>query len=177
MQAMRDQWMWRGQARPPFAAEPSSGQISVWGFPRPPQLAAEPREILIRWGDLFIARSTRAVKVLETGHPPTYYIPWSDVARGQLEPAAGTSFCEWKGPARYWNLVDGARRLPSHAWSYPQPLPGAEALAGTVAFYARGLVCTVGDLEVTPQPGGFYGGWVTQDLAGPFKGEAGSEGW
>lgn len=177
VQTARDHWRWRGQKRPSFATEPAPGQTSVWDFPRPPHLVTEPRELFIRWGELVVARSTRAIKVLETGHPPTYYIPWSDVARDRLQPAAGTSFCEWKGPARYWSLVDGARELPSQAWSYLQPLPGAEALAGTVAFYARGLACTVGGLEVTPQPGGFYGGWVTPDLSGPFKGEAGSEGW
>jgi uncharacterized protein (DUF427 family) len=177
LQAARDQWTWRGQARPPFAAEPGPGRTSVWDFPRPPKLEPEPREVGIGWGEVLVARSTRALRVLETGHPPTYYIPWSDVARELLQPAAGQSFCEWKGPARYWSLVDGERRLPSHAWSYPHPLPGAEALADCVAFYARDLRCSVGGLAVTPQPGGFYGGWVTPDLAGPFKGEAGSHGW
>ena len=118
-----------------------------------------------------------AGSVLETGHPPTYYLPFDDVERHLLQPAAGRSFCEWKGPARYWSLVDGDRCLPSHAWSYPHPLAGAEALADCVAFYARGLTCSVGGLAVRPQPGGFYGGWVTPDLAGPFKGDAGSEGW
>lgn len=177
LQAARDHWAWRGQARPPFAAEPAPGQVSVWDFPRPPRLAPEPREVLIVWGTATVARSTGAIRVLETGHPPTYYIPWRDVQRDLLQAAAGSSFCEWKGPARYWDLVDGARRLPSHGWSYPQPLAGAQALAECVAFYARGLDCSVGGLPVTPQPGGFYGGWVTADLAGPFKGEPGSEGW
>ena len=173
----RDQWNWRGQARPPFAAEPGPDQISVWDFPRPPRLAPEPREIRIVWAGVPVACSTRTLRVLETAHPPTYYIPWDDVACELLEPAPGGSFCEWKGPARYWSLVDGERKLPSHAWSYPQPLAGAEALADCVAFYARGLSCSVGGLPATPQPGGFYGGWVTPDLAGPFKGEPGSEGW
>lgn len=177
LQAARDHWTWRGQARPPFAAEPGPGQRSVWDFPRPPRLEPEPRELCIDWGDRPVARSTQALRVLETGHPPTYYLPWRDVDRGLLRPAAGSSYCEWKGPSRYWSLVDGDRTLPSHAWSYPQPLPGAEVLAERVAFYARDLRCTVGGLPVTPQPGGFYGGWVTPDLAGPFKGDVGSEGW
>jgi len=177
LQAAREQWTWRGQVRPPFAVEPEPGQTSVWDFPRPPRLAPEPRELCVAWGGVTVARSTHALRVLETGHPPTYYIPWSDVERRLFEPAAGSSFCEWKGPARYWSMVDGDRRLPSHAWSYPQPLPGAEALAECVAFYASGLTCTVGGMPVRPQPGGFYGGWVTPDLAGPFKGESGSEGW
>lgn len=177
LKAAREHWNWRGQARPSFAADPGPGQTSVWDFPRPPRLAAEPREVRIDWGGVLVARSTRAVRVLETAHPPTYYIPWDDVERHLLHTAPGGSFCEWKGPARYWGLLDGDRRLQSHAWSYPQPLAGAEALAHCVAFYARALTCSVGGLPVTSQPGGFYGGWVTPDLSGPFKGEPGSESW
>ena len=177
LQAAREQWTWRGQARPRWAVTPGPGQTSVWDFPRPPQVAPEPREVLIVWGGLTVARSTRAVRVLETAHPPTYYLPWADVARELLQPAAGSSFCEWKGPAKYWSLVDRDRQLPGHAWSYPQPLSDAQVLAGCVAFYARDLRCSVGGLPATPQPGGFYGGWVTPDLAGPFKGEPGSESW
>jgi uncharacterized protein (DUF427 family) len=177
LRAAREQWNWRGQGRPPFASEPEPHQTSVWDFPRPPRLAPESREVRIVWGDVPVACSTRTLRVLETAHPPTYYIPWEDVARELLHSAPGSSFCEWKGPARYWSLADGDNRLPSHAWSYPQPMAGAEGLAGRVAFYARGLTCSVGGLPATPQPGGFYGGWVTPDLSGPFKGEPGSEGW
>lgn len=177
----RAQWRWRGGGRPPFAAVPGPGQVSVWDFPRPPQLAPEAREVVVRWGGVDVARTQRAVRVLETAHPPSYYLPWADVNRALLQPAPGGSFCEWKGPARYWSLVDalvdGTRQLSGVAWSYPQPLPGAEALAGCVAFYAHDLQCTVGGLAVTPQAGGFYGGWITPDLAGPFKGDAGSSGW
>ena len=115
--------------------------------------------------------------MLETAHPPSVYIPWVDVDRTLLQPAQGASFCEWKGPARYWDLVDGSQRLPGVAWSYPQPLPGAQALADCVAFYPAALRCSVDGAAVRPQPGGFYGGWITPDLAGPFKGEAGSTGW
>ena len=177
LHAAREQWSWRGQARPRFASDPGPGQISVWDFPRPPLIELEPREVRIVWGVEPVASSTRAVRILETAHPPTYYIPWDDIACHLLEPALGGSFCEWKGPARYWNLVNGDRKLASHAWSYAQPLAGAEALANCVAFYARGLACSVGGLPATPQPGGFYGGWVTPDMAGPFKGEPGSENW
>lgn len=177
LKTAREQWIWRGRARPYFACDPGPGQTSVWDFPRPPQLESESREVRIVWGGVPVACSTRAVRVLETAHPPTYYIPWVDIARHLLQPAPGGSFCEWKGPARYWSLVDVDRKLPSHAWSYPQPLAGAEALAECVAFYARELTCSVGGLPATPQPGGFYGGWVTPDLAGPFKGEVGSENW
>src|SRR6476646_6615693 len=102
LQAARAHWSWRGQVRPPFATKPGAGQTSVWDFPRPPRLAPEARELRVVWGGVAVATSTRALRVLETGHPPTYYIPWSDVERRLLEPAAGSSFCEWKGPARYW---------------------------------------------------------------------------
>lgn len=175
--AARAQWQWRGQGRPPFADAPAPGQTSVWDFPRPPQLAREPREVVVRWGALEVARTQRAWRVLETAHPPSYYLPWADVARHLLLPASGGSFCEWKGPASYWSLVEGGRHLTRVAWSYPQPLAGAEPLADTVAFYPADLQCTVGGLPVVAQPGGFYGGWITPDLAGPFKGVPGSQSW
>jgi uncharacterized protein (DUF427 family) len=177
LQAAREQWHWRGQARPPFAVVPGPGQVSVWDFPRPPRLVADAREVVVRSGDVEVARTRRAVCVLETAHPPSFYLPWNDVARHLLHAAPGSSVCEWKGPARYWTLVDGERRLPHIAWSYPHPLAGAEALATCVAFYATGLECFVDGAAVLPQPGGFYGGWITPELVGPFKGEAGSAGW
>jgi uncharacterized protein (DUF427 family) len=179
LQHARDQWLWRGQARPPFAAVPGPGQVSVWDYPRPPRLVAEPREVVIHWAGTELARSRRAMAVQETAHPPTVYLPWDDVVRALLQPAGGGSFCEWKGPARHWSLVDAARglRIDGVAWSYPQPLPGAEVLADRVAFYAGPLQCTVGGAPVRPQPGGFYGGWITPELTGPFKGEPGSHGW
>ena len=170
-------WHWRGQARPPFAAEPRAGQESVWDYPRPPRLEVDAREVVILWGGREIARSTRAIRALETAHPPSFYIPRADIAPGLLVPAEGTSLCEWKGPARYWSLVDGDRVLAKVAWSYPDPLPGCELLGDGVAFYCHALDCRVGGVAVTPQPGGFYGGWITPELAGPFKGEPGSEGW
>lgn len=177
LEAARAHWNWRGQTRPAFAVEPKPGQVSVWDFPRPPQLAPEAREVVIRWGGVEVARSRKAVLVLETSHPPSFYIPWTDVNRALLQPGDGGSFCEWKGPATYWSLVDGQRRLPNVAWSYAKPLAGAEAIAGCVAFYPASLECTVGGAAVTPQPGGFYGGWITPELTGPFKGEAGTTGW
>jgi uncharacterized protein (DUF427 family) len=189
LQAARDQWLWRGQARPPFAVPPAPGQTSVWDFPRPPQLASDDREVVVRWGRLEVARSRRALRVLETAHPPSFYLPWVDVDRRLLQAAPGGSFCEWKGPARYWTLVGspdgspdglaggGLRHLAGAAWSYPQPLAGAEALADCVAFYPGALDCSVDGAAVRAQPGGFYGGWITPDLAGPFKGDPGSQGW
>ena len=177
IRAARQQWRWQGQQRPPFAKAPGPGQVSVWDFPRPPCLAPDAREVIVRWGELEVARTRRAVRVLETAHPPSFYLPWDDVARHLLQPAGGGSFCEWKGPARYWNLVSEGRVLPGVAWSYPQPLAGAEALADCVAFYPAALDCRVDGAVVAPQVGGFYGGWITPDLAGPFKGDPGSEAW
>lgn len=175
--AARKQWQWCGRGRPSFAVTPAPGQTSVWDFPRPPCLELDTREVNIRWGDIEVARTNRAVRVLETAHPPSFYIPWDDVKRDLLQPASGSSVCEWKGPASYWTLLDGDRCLPRVAWSYPYPLSGAEALAVCVAFYARDLDCRVGGEAVVPQPGGFYGGWITPELVGPFKGETGTSHW
>ncbi|MEO5734491.1 MAG: DUF427 domain-containing protein [Rubrivivax sp.] len=181
LQAARDHWRWRGNGRPPFAVEPGPGQVSVWDFPRPPTVEPDTREVVVRWGRLEVARSCRAVKVLETAHPPSWYLPWSDLDRRCFEPTAGGSFCEWKGPAHYFDLVDRnllrERRLAAVAWSYPKPLAGAEALADCVSMYPAVLKITVDGAPVRQQPGGFYGGWITPELVGPFKGDPGSEGW
>ena len=177
LEKARLQWRWRGGGRPAFAIEPKPGQESVWDYPRPPRLELDTREVVVSWGPIEVARTTRAIRVLETSHPPSFYLPWGDVARKLFQEAPGSSVCEWKGPARYWSLFDGVRSLGSVAWSYPRPLPGAEELADCVAFYATRLECRVGGAPVSPQPGGFYGGWVTPELVGPFKGEPGSSGW
>ena len=178
LRAAREHWQWRGQARPPFAAVPAPGQTSVWDYPRPPSLVAEPREIVIRWAGAEIARSTRSIRVMETAHPPSFYLPWDDILEGCLEPAEGSSLCEWKGPARYWTLALGDRRLARVAWGYPTPLEGAEAIADRISFYPHPeLDCRVAGEPVSAQPGGFYGGWITAELTGPFKGAPGSEGW
>lgn len=173
----RAQWRWRGTDRPPFADIPEQGQISVWDFPRPPDLVCEVREIVVRWGNLEVARTRAAWAVREAAHPPTFYLPLADVQSSLLRPAGSSSFCEWKGPALYWDLVDCVRRLAKVAWSYPQPLAGAEPLAQGIAFYAHDLDCSVGGAKVIAQPGGFYGGWITPELTGPFKGEPGSSSW
>jgi uncharacterized protein (DUF427 family) len=177
LQSARDAWEWRGTSRPDFAEFPGPGQVSVWDFPRPPRLVQDQREVIVRWGDMEVARTTRAVMALETAHPPTFYLPWDDVNQSVFQQAGGGSFCEWKGPAQYWSLVNGTNALPKIAWSYPSPLPGAEIIQDCVAMYATGLHCTVGGELVTPQPGGFYGGWITPELVGPFKGIPGSSGW
>jgi uncharacterized protein (DUF427 family) len=173
----RDQWYWRGQERPSFADQPKHGQISVWDFPRPPELVRDKRELKILWGNTLIARTREAWVVRETSHPPTFYIPMVDVNKSLLRAAGSGSFCEWKGPALYWDLIDGERCLSRVAWSYPRPLAGAEPLAHCIAFYVQHLDCTVDDAQVIPQPGGFYGGWVTPDLSGSFKGDSNSNSW
>lgn len=181
LDAARAHWNWRGATRPPFAVPPGPGQVSVWDFPRPPSVVHDAREVVIAWGNLEVARTTHAVLVLETSHPPSFYIPLADVDQKLLREGSGSSFCEWKGPAAYWSLVSKTQVLPNVGWSYPRPLkgvtPGSEALADCIAFYPMQLQCTVGGEAVTPQPGGFYGGWITPELVGPFKGEAGTQGW
>ncbi|MEY8878549.1 MAG: DUF427 domain-containing protein [Leptothrix sp. (in: b-proteobacteria)] len=184
IQTARQQWRWQGQERrgqgqerPPFAVQPGPGQTSVWDIPRPPRLAPDTREVVVGWGGVEVARTRRALLVLETAHPPSVYIPWDDVRRELLQPAGSGSFCEWKGRARHWSLVEPGRSLPRVAWSYPRPLSGAEALADCVAFYPAAPECRVDGARVTPQHGSFDGGWITLELVGPFKGEPGSEGW
>lgn len=161
----------------PHATNP--GQESVWDYPRPPRVEAEPRPIEIILGGELIASTSRAWRVLETSHPPVYYIPRQDVIPGALELVPGaSSFCEWKGRAVYYDVLGGGERRPRAAWSYPDPTELAGKLEGALAFYAGHMDhCTVGGEVVTPQPGGFYGGWITSWVSGPFKGEPGSWGW
>ncbi|MDX1675411.1 MAG: DUF427 domain-containing protein [Longimicrobiales bacterium] len=129
-------------------------------------------------GGEVIARTARGRRVLETAGAPVYYFPPEDVRLDLLEESGRTSFCEWKGRARYWSLVTGDERVPDVAWTYPDPVPAFRSIAGWLAFYV-GKVDTarVGGVRVEPQPGGFYGGWVTPDIVGPIKGEPGSAGW
>lgn len=164
--------------RPPFADVPRPGQESVWDYPRPPRLEPVPVCIRIEFAGQVIAQTSSAWRILETSHPPTYYLPPEDVRRDCLEPAPGSSFCEWKGQARYWSVRVGARMARSVAWSYPRPTAPYAALRDHLAFYAAPMdLCLVGDERALPQPGGFYGGWITGNLAGPFKGQPGSNGW
>jgi uncharacterized protein (DUF427 family) len=129
-------------------------------------------------GGVVIAETTAAHRVLETSHPPVYYVPARDVAWAHLRDAPGSSFCEWKGVARYHDVVVGPVIRAAAAWSYPAPTPAFAAIAAAVAFYADRMdECTVDGERVVPQPGGFYGGWITRDVVGPFKGEPDSSGW
>ncbi len=176
LEARRASWVHRGDVRPPFADVPGPGQVSVWDFPRPPRVEPEPRLVVVMDGDDLIARSERALRCLETASPPTIYLPPEDVDLERLAPVEGESLCEWKGRASYLRLATRSI-LGAIAWRIPEPFEGYESLAGFVSFYAGRLSCRLGDEAVRPQPGGFYGGWVTSDLVGPFKGAPGSEGW
>ena len=178
VQRAREAWVWRGKERPPFAAPPGPGQESVWDYPRPPILVSDPRRVRIELGDVVVADSSAALRLLETSHPPTFYVPRADIDQRCLVGATSGSFCEWKGTATYFDVAAGQRVVRRAAWAYPTPIDEAfSALADHVAFYATDLCCFVGDERVRPQAGGFYGGWVTGELVGPFKGDPGTGGW
>lgn len=167
-------------ARPWTHPEPlpvGPGQESVWSYPRPPRLEPSARLIEVELAGTCIARSERAQRVLETSHPPTYYIHPDDVAWDLIVPAPGTSLCEWKGAASYWTVDVGTARAERAGWSYPTPTPGFAAVADHVAFYPALVTCRVDGQQVTPQPGGFYGGWITPHVVGPFKGGPATLGW
>ncbi len=162
----------------PQRIEPGPGQESVWDYPRRPRVEPERRRARVVFNGEPIADSTRAVRVLETSSPPTIYVPRGDVRMEFLEPVDGTTFCEWKGRAHYFNLRVNGRLSPEAAWTYPSVNPSYAALADHIAFYASRVdEAYLGDERVTPQPGAFYGGWITSEIVGPFKGEPGSHGW
>lgn len=167
-------WQWYGQARPPFAVEPGPGQESVWDFPRPPRVETDGRLVEVLSGEIQLARSSIAMRVLETASPPTFYVLPEDVNFAELERCPGSSYCEWKGEASYWALLGSRRPV---AWSYDRPKAGFEALAGAIAFYPSRVECFVAGERVEAQPGDFYAGWITRELVGPFKGEPGTSGW
>jgi uncharacterized protein (DUF427 family) len=157
---------------------PGPEQESVWDYPRPPRLEAVAQRIRIVFAGETIADTRRAWRILETSHPPVYYLPPEDVRRELLVPASGSSFCEWKGHASYFTLRVRDREARRVAWSYRDPSPTFGAIRDHLAFYAGPMdECTVAGERVRPQPGGFYGGWITANVVGPFKGERGTEGW
>jgi uncharacterized protein (DUF427 family) len=155
-----------------------AGQESVWDYPRPPRVEPVARRLRVVLGGEVIAHTTRGVRVLETSHPPNYYFPLDDVLPGALDRTNGASFCEFKGRAHYYTVRGGERVEPDAAWGYERPSPAFEQLGARVAFYAARMdACFVGDELVEPQPGEFYGGWITSDVVGPFKGGPGTRGW
>jgi uncharacterized protein (DUF427 family) len=155
-------------------------QESVWDYPRPPRVEPASRRVRVELGGATIADSVGTVRVLETSHPPVYYVPPGDVADGALRPSGGSStFCEWKGRATYYDVVGGDGAAAERAaWTYLDASPGFEAIRGWVAFYpARMDACFVDDERVEAQAGDFYGGWITSEIVGPFKGSPGTRGW
>jgi uncharacterized protein (DUF427 family) len=154
------------------------GQESVWDFPRPSIAEPVSAHIVVMLGGRTIAETRCAVRTIETSHPPTYYLPRDDIDPGALRAASGSSFCEWKGSAQYHDVVAGTVIRRGAAWSYPHPTAPFAAIRDHVAFYAGAMdACLVDGERVVPQPGGFYGGWITSRVAGPFKGVPGSMGW
>ena len=163
----------------PQRIEPQPGQESVWDYPRPPRLERSLKQIKIIFNQIIIADSRHTYRVLETSHPPVYYIPPEDIQMQYLEPViAHRSFCEWKGLAGYYNLKVGDKQVTNAAWYYPQPTAEFVPIKDYLAFYPSKMdACYVDGELVRAQAGDFYGGWITQDIVGPFKGQVGSWGW
>ena len=151
---------------------------SVWDYPRPPRVEPTDELVVITQGGELVARSTRALRVLETSHPPTYYLPAADFTEGALRPSRGASWCEWKGRAAYYDVVGAGLVAAAAAWGYPDPVERYRLLRDHVAVYpGRVGECRVAGERVRPQAGDFYGGWVTGRVTGPFKGKPGTQGW
>lgn len=167
-------WKFEGQRRPDFAIEPGPGQESVWDYPRPPAVLRDARRVEVYAGDRLIAATDAAWRVLETASPPTFYLPPESIADGALETASGRSFCEWKGEATYWSLAGQAEPV---GWSYPTASGSFAPVRGYLSFYPGRVACFVDGERVRPQPGGFYGGWMTDEIVGPVKGEPGTGHW
>ncbi|HWS58230.1 MAG TPA: DUF427 domain-containing protein [Actinotalea sp.] len=164
--------------RRPVPDPPGPGQESVWDYPRPPRVEQSRELVEVELGGRVVARSERSWRVLETSHPPTYYLPREAFGPDVLRAAPGATWCEWKGRASYLDLVSGDTVAAGAGWTYLEPSPGFERIAGAVAVMpGRVDRCTVDGELVVPQRGGFYGGWITSRVVGPFKGDPGSTGW
>lgn len=165
--------------RRPTPIVPDQGQESVWDYPRPPRVEPVTAVIRIVLAGEVIALTNKAYRVLETSHPPTYYLPPGDIAPDALHPSRSRpTVCEWKGIALTFDVRGGGELMRDGAWAYPRPSAGYEEIADHVAFYCSLMdECWVGDVMAAPQPGHFYGGWVTPDVVGPFKGVPGSHSW
>lgn len=162
----------------PHADPAGPGQESVWDYPRPAIAEPTAAHIVIEHRGRIVADTRAALRTLETSHPPSYYLPRADITAGMLRSAAGSSFCEWKGTAAYWDVVVHDEVLARVGWSYAKPIAPFALLRDHVAFYAAPFdCCTIDGETVVPQPGRFYGGWITSRVAGPFKGIPGSMGW
>lgn len=173
----RSAWQTRGQSRPAGAVTPGPGQESVWDYPRPPALVADTRLVQVKLDGVLVAETRAALRLLETASPPTFYLPPDDVRSRYLSADSGTSFCEWKGRATYHKVCVAAHCVAQAAWSYPQPYDNYGAIRDYLAFYPARVACYVDGERVRPQAGDLYGGWITGEIVGPFKGEAGTAGW
>lgn len=157
---------------------PQPGQESVWDYPRPPLLQDSSQHVQVVFNSVSIADTHRAKRVLETSHPPVYYIPLEDVRQDYLTVTSRSTFCEWKGQASYYTITVGDRQETNAAWFYPNPTPAFAGIKHYVAFYpSRMDACYVDEEQVQSQPGDFYGGWITRNIVGPFKGSPGTWGW
>lgn len=157
---------------------PGPRQESVWDYPRPPRLEPVARRLRVVFAGRTIADTIEGYRVLETSHPPVYYLPPADINDTLIEPADGTSWCEFKGGAVYWSIAVGDRRSDRAAWSYPEPVERFEAIRDHLAFYASRVdECWVDEIQAEAQQGDFYGGWITPEIVGPFKGPPGTRMW
>jgi uncharacterized protein (DUF427 family) len=171
---------WRNvqRVRPTDIIIPGPGQESVWDYPRPPRVEPVKSRIRVEFQGIVIADSKKTYRVLETASPPAYYIPQGDIQMKYLEASNRSTLCEWKGKARYWTVRVGKKYSENAAWSYPEPWVGFELITDYIAFNASKMdACYVDNERVLPQPGNYYGGWITWEIVGPFKGEPGTEGW
>ena len=162
----------------PDRQDPGPGRESVWDYPRPPRLEPVSKRLRVDLAGETIAETTAGYRILETSHPPVYYLPPDSVRPGCLIDTSGRSFCEFKGTARYWTLQAGGIRAERAAWSYPAPTEAFLRIRDYLAFYASRVdACWIDDERVQAQSGEFYGGWITADIVGPFKGAPGTLGW
>ena len=176
IQMGRDKWVYRGDKRPDFAVEPGPGQASVWDYPRPPAVVPDNRLVIVRLEEAILAKTKQALKVCETAGPPVFYIPPADINFDLLDKIPQmTSLCEWKGDATYWCVPSDPQTVLG--WSYETPFEGFESIKSYLSFYPGRTECTVEGEPVRPQPGHVYGGWILDEIVGPFKGESGTEAW
>ena len=165
-------------SRPPKPIQPEPGQESVWDYPRPAVLQDTDKHIQIIFNGETIADTKRAKRVIETSHPPSYYIPPEDIKMEYLIQTSHSSVCEWKGIANYYTIKVGDKEAQNVAWFYTNPTETFAPIKDYVTFYAHPMdACYIDGEKVEPQPGNFYGGWITKDVVGPFKGIPGSWGW
>ena len=170
--AQRDKWEYRGQKRPRFAVEPGPEQESVWDYPRPPRIEEEGREVLVRTADILIVLSKNAIRSLETAGAPTIYVPPEDVELAQVGLNRNEYFCEWKGIAQGVVGCNGNEI----GWQYVDTFGEYESIKGWYSFYPGRVYCYLGKEMVRAQAGGYYGGWISPEVVGPFKGDPGTEG-